>query len=551
MAVDASELQQLVKERQSQTSVSKQYDALLSNNQRLQIDRLVESKRKSEKNPNAEWIIASIKDLRSSSGKRPSSTESKELQVILKRQSKIQTAPKSDQKGKESDRPTEKPKQKDAPKEVKRKEEMASPVPAGERIDLNEKPRVKKAPDDNATANSSKPREPAGNAAKVQNPENTFPQRPPWHHDPGIFPGTLLPQPRAQPAFPKGPPIAERGPQLHYDAPPVPPKHQGQHHESFPMQDELFPELDERDHMFPSPGPIPHHQRAQQQQPLNQHTQGKPEPMDIPQRGPPPPPPPPPHLSHQIHQGPHFADFQEPRGPQIVANEFHNHGTQDKGRRGKPPPLFQQPAPHDDFGPITSDDDGSADLSGFSHDSAAYASPISTPTSGASSFAMGKQRRGAARGPKPERRGRDRGGARQRSRSRSGPKRIPADDPDDDLAEEIANHRRRERESRYRKERPAYLERSATSPVLDRALYKPRRTMTAREKLDEDYIQNMEKIRMKEELRLEEIRREEELYEQEAARDSRRRGRRGPLLSPLYRRGSMLYDDDVLHDSYF
>ena len=549
MAVDASELQQLIKERQSQTSVSKQYDALFSNNQRLQIDRLIEGKRKSEKNPNAEWIIASIKDLRSSSSKRPSSTESKELQVILKRQSKVQSAPKSVKKEKEQDKPAEKPKQKEIPKEVKTKEETASPVPAGERIDLNDKPKVKKASNGDTRGNSSKVREPAGHAAKVQIPDNVVPQRPPWHHDAGMFPDTLLPQHRAQPAFSKEPPIVEHGPQLHHDAPPVPPKPQGQHHEPFPMQDDLFPELDERDNTFPNPGPIPHFQAAPQQQPLHQHAQNKSVPVHNPQKGVPPPPPP--HPSHSMHQGPHFTDFQQPRGPQIIGNEFHDHGVQDKQRRGKPPPLFEQSAPLDDFGPITSDDDGSADLSGFSHDSAAYTSPLSTPTSGASSFARGKQRRDAARGPKPEKRGRNRGGGRQRSRSRSRTKRIPADDPDDDVAEVMASHKRQGQESRYRRERPAFLERSATSPVLDRALYKPRRSMTAREKLDEDYIQNMEKIRMKEELRLEEIRREEELYEQEAARERRRRERRGPLRSPLYRRGSMLYDDDVLHDGYF
>lgn len=84
LAYEQEDLAKMVKKLKGKTSVDKQRSGLKSKNQRFQIDRLLEEKRKQERHPEAEWILAGVKDVKNKTNSwKPDETV--ELQVILKR----------------------------------------------------------------------------------------------------------------------------------------------------------------------------------------------------------------------------------------------------------------------------------------------------------------------------------------------------------------------------------------------------------------------------------------------------------------------------------
>ena len=148
MEFEEKELLHMIKEQDSKGTVSKHYDGLRSPNQRLQIDRLIEGKRNAEKNPDAQWVLCSVRDVRGPSDKKRKVIETKEIQVILKRQRKkppqVQFKEISQEQGKEK----EQTKQPEKDKEKSKEKPRTKPIPAGNRVDLSERPKPAKEPND-------------------------------------------------------------------------------------------------------------------------------------------------------------------------------------------------------------------------------------------------------------------------------------------------------------------------------------------------------------------------------------------------------------------
>lgn len=78
----------VVKSLQDESKVLKQLDNLKSTKQRMQVERLIEEKRNSEKQVSAQWVLAAVEDIRGR-GDKPGHEETKELRVVLRRQRKV------------------------------------------------------------------------------------------------------------------------------------------------------------------------------------------------------------------------------------------------------------------------------------------------------------------------------------------------------------------------------------------------------------------------------------------------------------------------------
>ena len=146
--VEQDELKRTVKQQGAKAAISDQYDNLKSRNQRVQIDKLLDEKKKTEKHPDAKWSLVAIKDKRAwvdGAKSRRREVESKELEVVLKRYSKVPLPPVQEES---KDKKKEDDKAKDKKKDEAKEKEKEKPPPKlaypGVRVDLNEEPKPEK-----------------------------------------------------------------------------------------------------------------------------------------------------------------------------------------------------------------------------------------------------------------------------------------------------------------------------------------------------------------------------------------------------------------------
>ncbi|KAI9671302.1 MAG: hypothetical protein M1831_004211 [Alyxoria varia] len=531
MDVDSDELATLVKQTQAKTTVTEQYNGLLSDNQRLQIDRLVREQKDADKHPDAMWTKASIQDVRSSNKKGRGSTETKQLEVILKRQSKcLQDVEGVSKKGGIGKGKVEK--------------EALEPVHTGVRVDLNEKPKTDKAGKGafakgpqlghgnhgNFGQQFDRPPEGTGHMGWGPVGGNQSQQRPPMGPQPSFH----------QPNFPQGPPPPHNAapPQQRPNVQPRPPP---------PVQvvpDPFDDGFDEPIQVVrgssPSPGPQlmggrpPQNNRTQ---PVHQHPQGeaqrhdmhpsapqRPQPQQHPfqhrqQPGPNLPPRP------QFRKEPDFGESRAPGGPQR-RNSMFEKGRTNLGKKPKPPPVVVDQH-------FSSDEDSFGESSQFSHGSAEFSSPISSPITGSTPSERAERAH----------RGVDFMTGRRDPRYRKHRPREPSEESFD-IIDDVVNIPHRSNGRRYsgRRER-------------DLAMYKPRERLTRSERLDKEiYLDALEKKKREEELRHLERLRDEQRYEthrrDRARKDSRRDSLEfGGLRSPTSPRKPGR--QDLRHDDYF
>ena len=530
--VDSEELAQMVKKRQAKAKVLKQYDDLRSSNQRFQIDRLVKELKDAEQHPDAKWTLASIKDVRGRPENRRGDSETKELQVILKRQSKSQSDAKEklDKKGNGKG------------KAEKHTDEV---VHTGERVDLSEKPKTGKPgkgafpkgpqPDHGNQGNSGQQfdRAPEGAGPMGRGPVGgmQFPQRPamgsqPSFHQPNVPRGPLPPHsapPQQRPSFqprPAPPPVQVvqdpfdddfDGPiQIVRGSSPSP----GPHSMGGPPLQNRMPPVNQqqqdpqaRHHMQPPVPPRPEPQQQPFQAPLPQNPQ---------------------HPSRpQFRKEPSFGDPRAPEGPQR-RNSMFERGRTNLGKKPKPHPVVVDQQ-------FSSDEDSPGGSSQFSHGSAEFSSPISSPITGSiPSERAGRAYRGVdfmnGRGDKRYRKHRPR----------------EASEESFDLIDDLVSKPHHSNGRRYsgRRER-------------DLALYKPRERLTRSERMDKEiYLDALEKRKRDEEVRRLERLEDEQRYEKhrrdrarkDSFRDSRRDsldfgGLRSPTSPRMGRRDFRLDDD--------
>lgn len=95
MPLERAELLNIVRKMRNKHTVDEQYSGLRSKSQRMQIDLLLEEKRLNEKDPEAEWVLACVKDVHSKTNNGWGPDETTELQVILKRHGRQKRASKN------------------------------------------------------------------------------------------------------------------------------------------------------------------------------------------------------------------------------------------------------------------------------------------------------------------------------------------------------------------------------------------------------------------------------------------------------------------------
>ncbi|KAI9715299.1 MAG: hypothetical protein M1828_000899 [Chrysothrix sp. TS-e1954] len=206
-------LVKMVKNRKAKGSVQKHFQNLFSDHQREQIEALLKEKRYKERDPNAKWELASLKDVRGQHGRRKGQTETKELQVVLKRHSVFMS---TDTDKKAASLTSER---------LKRLNKSTKSTPPGEVVDLRYRqhmfprqqgdPHPRATPDDNAQCHQAK-----GPAQQQASGTTTAPFAAPTEPRPRQ---DKVPQP-AQGGFPPAPPQVQVNT---YQNPYSPPK--GQH----------------------------------------------------------------------------------------------------------------------------------------------------------------------------------------------------------------------------------------------------------------------------------------------------------------------------------